>query len=266
MTNQEKSNIDALINLLEDDDKQVSTLAMEQLLTLDQGLDEIVADLQESQNPILRNRIHQLGNILSIRRSRGKFIDDVKRSMLNLWDGVVKINFQYNVKMNIFEVENMMSELKRELPARLSTTKMINFMRRHNFIFTGDDQLDAELYLIEDVLIQRIGAPILLAVIAHELGNHGGWYSNIVIYRGRHCLMDANDHIIEPSEEWKVTRKVRDPRPHICHKDDVWMAILSQLFLSAILEGRLQAIHRVGAILAKLSGGNIRFLPFPLGS
>jgi hypothetical protein len=160
----------------------------------------------------------------------------------------------------------MMLDLKAQLPARLSTTKIINFMRRQNFIFTGDDQLDAELYLVEDVLIQRIGAPILLSIIAHELGNCGGWNSHIVIYRGRHCLLDCNNNIIEPSEDWKITRKIRDPRPHICRKDDAWLTILSQLFLSAILEGRLQAIHRVGSILAELSGGNIRSLPFPLGS
>lgn len=260
-----KRTIDALINLLEDEDRHVSTMAMEQLLLLDSDVDRLIAELQESHNPVLRNRIHQLGKILKFRRAREVFINSVHESNISLWDGIIQINYQYNPQMNLGDIDTMTEEVTERLPQRITTVRMATFMRNENFSFPGEDILGADLFLIEDVLRQRVGSPILLSVVARHLGEIADWNASIVLFKGKHCLIDSDFHLVEPSEGWRVTRLTRDDKLHPCADRDIWLTILGQLFLSALLEGRLQTIHRVGSILSKLCDGEFRDLPFPLG-
>lgn len=261
-----QTTISALLNLLEDEDKQVSTLAMEQLLALDREIDALVAEFQESNSPVLRSRMHQVGNILKLRRSRAQFIQSVNEGSCPLWDGLLQINYQYNPRVNFDEVQKTMDELLEQFPRRPNTVSLAAFMRNEGFSYTGEDVFGSDLYLIEDVLHQRIGAPILLSVLARRLGELRGWKSTIVLYRGKHCLVDARQNLIEPAEGWRITSLRGSAKQHPCGDKDIWLTILSQLFLAALMEGTLQAIHRVGSILAKLSGTEFQELPYPLGS
>jgi hypothetical protein len=265
MTISKHSTVSALISLLEDDDKQVSTLAMEELLTMDQELDALVAELQESTSPILRSRIHQIGNILNIRRARMAFIDKVKTGQMSLWDGLLQINYQYNPRMGFASVDKAMSELTSRLPKRPNSARIAAFMRNEGFTHPVEDVLGADLYLVEDALIQRVGSPILLSVLARHLGEQCGWHSTLVLYRGKHCLVDGHYNLLEPAEGWRISPLNGLDKQHPCGDRDVWLTVLSQLFLAALMEGSLQAIHRMGNILALLSGGEFDLLPFPLG-
>ena len=258
--------IDALINLLEDEDRNVSTEAMEQLLAFDQEVDAVVAEFQEAQNPILRNRIHQLGNILTFRRSRDTFIEKVGNLSLTLWEGIIEINHQFNPSMDANEIEGNLSELALKLPPRLSIKDLAEFMRDEDFIYAAEDVFGVDLYLIEDVLIQRVAAPVLLSVVAMELAQRRQLKTHMVIFKGKHSLLDIENNLIKPSDNWSVTHFSQDTKLHFCGKKDIWLAILSQLFLASILEGRLLSIYRSGYILTRICGGDLRELPFPLGS
>ncbi len=261
----DKQKIYALLNLLEDEDSQVSTPAMEELLQFERDAEDLVKEFQEAANPRLRGRIHQLGNILNVRRRRHAFIQHAMSSSISLWDGMVQINYQYNPRLNPDQIASMADALFEALPPRVSTVGLGTFMRNEDFSYTRKDTLGADLFLLEDVLAQRIGAPIVLCVIARHFGEKAGWNSSIVLYRGRHCLIDSNSNLIEPAEGWKVTRLTHADKLYPCGDRDIWLTVLSQLFLAAMLEDQLQAIHRVGIILAELCGGKFQDLPFPLG-
>jgi hypothetical protein len=261
------SEINALINLLEDEDLHVSNLAMERLLKLeDVQLEKLISEFQESPIIAVRNRIHQLTSILNIRRARTEFIANVQEGNITLWDGIKQINYLFSPQSNISQVDRIMDELREKLKSDPTTMRVAMFMRNESFTFTGEDIFGSDLYLIEDVLIQRVGAPILLSVIAQQLGEGCGWHASIVLYKGKHCLIDDKHNLIEPFEGWRISRLTRNDKLHPCSNKDIWMTILSQLFLASMLEGRLQGINRVGYILAKLCGGSIQELPFPLGS
>jgi hypothetical protein len=257
--------VSALVNLLQDEDAHISTLAMEQLLQ-HQEAEHLVAELQESASPVLRSRIHQLGNILNIRRARHDFIARVEGTSLSLWQGLLEINYQYNPRLNQSQADKLLAELQEKLPKDINTARLTAFMRSENFTYTGEDILGADLYLVEDVLMQRVGAPILLSVLARQLGRQVGWNATVVLFKGKHCLLDPRGHLIEPAENWRITRLPRHDNLHPCGNKEIWLTVLCQLYLSAMLEGRLLAIHRVGSILATLCGGEFRALPFPLGS
>ncbi len=258
--------VDALINLLQDEDRHVSMVAMEQLLARTDDVDELIAEYQEAPDPVLRSRIHQLGNIRQLRRARSTFIEGAKKSKITLWEGLLQINYQFNPRMDFSEIDSEISELVASAPKKLTTYGLTEFMQDENFTFPDGDILDSDLYLIEEVIYQRLGAPILLSVIAKEIGQRLGWHSSIVVYKGRHCLIDDSGNLIRPTEGWAITRLSGNDRLHSCSKNDTWLVILCQLFIAAMLEGRPQAIHRVGHMLSSLCGGNTQNLPFPLGS
>ena len=262
---QESVLTNALLNLLEDDDRYVSTVAMEQLLSSD-NVDELVAEFQESHSPILRNRVHQIGNILRGRQLRSEFVKNFKNAAISLWDGIVQINFHYNPKMDSRQLARMMISLEDQLPRRLSAASLAEFMRSKNFSFSGEDIIGPDLYLIEDVLLHQVGSPILLSVVARELGRKRDLETSVALYKGKHCLIDRFNNLIKPTEDWRIKhlKTVQDIR--VFGKANIWLVVLSQLFVSAMLEGRLQAIHRVGSLLAELCGGRVRNFPFPLGS
>lgn len=257
--------IHALLQLLEDEDSQVYSLAMEQLLQ-EHVADDLVKEFQEAQNPLLRVRMHQLGNVLSMRRRRRTFIRNARLARLTLWDGLLQINHLYNQRMNPEAVNLAFEKLIQELPPRLSAVRVATFMKEHGFGFAGEDTLAADLYLIEDVIAQHVGAPVVMSIIAKCLGERVGWDASIVLYKGKHCLLDCSSNLVEPADGWKVTHLPLEERLESCADSDIWLTVLSQLFLAAMLEGRLPAIHRVGSILAELCGGGLSGLPYPLGS
>ena len=263
---QQNNSIKALLNLLEDEDNYVSTMAMERLLSSGVNVNLLVAEFQESHDPILRSRIHQLGIILKRRQLRSEFVKKIKNSSMTLWEGILQINFQYNQKMDVHQVKQSMLSLADRTPRRLSTPGLAEFMRNENFAFAGDDIVGSDIYLIEDVLLHRVGSPILLSAIAKQLAKKRNLKVDIVLYKGRYCVMDRVNNLIDPSADWKLTHlnSGQDYRPY--DKLNVWLALLCQLFTSAMLEGRLQAIHRVSSLLAEICDEKVRRFPFPLGS
>ena len=260
------NSIPALVNLLEDEDEHISTTAMQQILSSENQAEKIIAEYQESHNPILRNRVHQMGNILKLRRTRSTFIENVRNSSLSMWDGILQVNYQYNPLVELKEIQEIFLSLVKRLPKRITLQKLAEFMRSEKFTFSGENILNADMYLISDVLLQRTGSPVLLSVIFRELATISGISTNVVIINGKHCLVNDDYHYIEPSNDWRISHLIRGQTLHRCDKTNIWLTVLSQLFISSMLEGQPLTIFRVGSILAELCEGQIRNLPFPLGS
>lgn len=257
--------IDSLISLLGDEDRMISSMAMEKLLQRDADLGALIAEHQEAEDPRLRARVHQMSNVSDIRRARSELIDGIRQAKLSLWDGMLAINHQYNTRLNREAVNRLQDELAASISRPVTGSRMAQFMKGESFATAKENVLGADLYLLEDVLAQRIGSPILLTTIAQQLGHRVGWASTIVLHKGKHCLIDAQNNFIEPAEGWRVSKFTPEVQLHPCTDKDIWMTVLCQLYLAAMLDGRVQAIHRVGTILAKLCDGNFRDLPYPLG-
>ena len=200
-----------------------------------------------------------------MRRERNRFIEEARAGGISLWEGVLQINYHFNPRMDRGELEAQVTELAKRLPGSVDTANLAAYMRGEGFSFTGEDIMGADLYLMDDVVRQRIGSPILLSVLARHLSAERGFQSTVVLYRGKHCLVDSECNLIEPGEGWRISRLPRQD-VHPCSDQDIWLTLLSQLFLAALMEGRLQAIHRVGSLLCRLCGGQVNDLPFPIGS
>ncbi len=259
-------NFSALMNLLQDENPKVVSLVMEHLLKLGPATERLIAEYQESSDPALRARVHQLGIILARRRVRREFIASVRDERVSLWEGLVRINALYDLQCDPSAIEervwDLVSKIGRETP---TAARVAAFMRDQEFAVPSEDTLDVDLYLLERVLDTCFGSPAVLCALAREIGRRIGWFSTIVLSEGQFCLVDRNNLLVDPTEEWHVRHLREDENFHSCARKHVWLGVLSQMFLVSLVEGNLRDLHHFGDLLTALNGVGFEILPYPLG-
>lgn len=257
--------LSALLTLLQDENIKVASLAMEQFLTLGQLAEEALAEHQESHDPQLRQRIHQISSIMARRRARGAFIDDMAAEKMSTWDGVVHLNMLYDPRCNPGWVAGEVAELAARLKDGPVTSPRVSaLMREQEFRVPEEDVLDIDLYLVQRVLETRYGSPAVLGALARQVGALAGWPSTLVLHSGRFCLIDRMNLLLDPSEGWHISKLKAADRIHPCSRRDVILGVLSQLFLVALVEGNLRDLHHFGDLLTALNA-NADSLPYPMG-
>ncbi len=262
----ENPRITALLTLLQDDNQAVASLAMEQLLKMGPAAEETIAEYQEDQDPRLRHRMHQLSGILARRREHRDFIESVTQEKMSLWEGVKRINSLYNHRCDRQEIDRGVAELAAELAGQPVTTPAVAaFMREQNFTVPEEDTLDVDLYLVDAVLDNRYGSAVVLAALTQQLAGMSGWDFTPVLQSGRFCLIDRNNMILDIAGGWQISPLEEVDKIHPCARKDVWLAILCQLFLVALVEGNLRDLYHFGTLLAGMNGTDIGILPYPLG-
>lgn len=265
--NSNPTKISALVSLLQDDNPRVVSLAMEQMLELGPQAQSIIAEHQETTDPVLRTRIHQLSAIFARRAARQRFLQSIREENMSAWDGVVEINALCDPDCNRRSLSREIAELASELSCNSGgTPSLATFMREQNFAVPEEDLLDADLYLLGRVLETRYGAPPLLCALAQRLGRVVNWHSTVVLYEGRFCLIDAHGMLLDPSPGWRVSRLSPDRKIHPCGRKDLWLSILSQVLLVALVEGNLRDLYHISELLTALDNIDMERLPFPLGA
>lgn len=257
----------ALLTLVQDDDLKVASLAMEQFLNLGPQAEPIIAELQESNDPQVRQRMHQLSGILARRRARTTFLDDVEKERISLWEGVLALNRLYDPQCQSARVTEYVQTLAAKMgPEPPTAPRIAELMREEEFAVPDEDLLDVDLYLMERVIETKYGSPALLCCLAHQIGVEANWRSNIVLYEGKFCLIDRKFVLLDPTEGWHISMFRNEDKIHPCSRKDLWLGILSQLFLVALVEGQLRELYHFGDLLSALNHATTdEALPFPLG-
>lgn len=261
------SEVDALINLLQDEDPQIAVIAMEKLLSNPSFIDNQLRDLQESAEPCLRTRIHQMESIITRQRQIKDFTDRVKGNNVELWDDLIFLNKIIDKELATGSITKAYSELTGKVPKKTFTTlELAAFMRESNFNVPSEDILDPSLFLIYEVLTSGLGNPLLLCIITQEIGKKFNKSLTTVLHKGRHCLVDERNSFIDPQNGWSVTKLKLNAKVYPCTNRDILLTLISQLYLSALIEGQLRVISFLSKVVAALSNGSIEELPFPVGS
>ena len=84
--------INALLNLLDDENENVAVDAIAELLYLENELGDAPARVQEHGNALARKRIHQLQAALTLRRRRRRFSELLAAREIDLIDGLIEVH------------------------------------------------------------------------------------------------------------------------------------------------------------------------------
>lgn len=265
----------ALLALLQDENDQVASLAMEQLLGLGDGAAQgTIAEYQDAPSPLLRNRIHQIGSILQRRREERLLIAGFKESTISIWDGACHLNLchdrrhysQEAVDQDLNKLADGARDRGIHTPAKLAA-----YLRDQRFaVADRNDMFDLRLYLVQSLLRDRVAGEILMCALAQELGRRlFQWQAVLVVVQGAFCLLDSSQSgqrlLIEPADQWKVSRLADKDAVHACTRRDAFLALLSQMFVAATVEGSLRDLHQAASHLSALRNAELALLPYPVG-
>ena len=81
-----------LLSLLDDPSPEAGTGVLAELLRCGDAVLPYLAEFQESDDPVLRKRVHQLESILTVRRRRKEFLADLKAGPTDLVQGLIDVH------------------------------------------------------------------------------------------------------------------------------------------------------------------------------
>ncbi len=262
-------NIRHLLSLLDDENQQVASLAMAELLKFDDIIDPFLGELQESGNSRLRKRIHQLQSVLSFRRRRIDFSKNLKNKNLDLITGLFELHFQWydnDAEADVRKLWDKLIDSSRKFSPD-TIEKLAYFMRKFNFTVAERDNLDPDYFCIGIVLEELIGSDFILCAIAMEVAAHWNLKLQVIQIVGDFALLDPNGKVLLPGNGWRLLPQEKKGYSKKWNNTMLLKLTSSMLFLAAVSTSSFRYINTIGHCLARISGKDeLDFLPYPYNS
>lgn len=262
-----KTNLDALVKLLDDNDRQIASAAMAELLSSDTDIGPIVSSLQESSDPLVRRRAHQLQAIMRTRQTRSRLADHLQVDYSNLWQGMTELHLQWYDNDSVEFVESLWRKLFDAARGKYrprSCRRLAEFMGDIGFIISGSGELEADYYCVGAVLEDCVGADFVLCSIALRVASLYGMRARLVRDpENGFAMLDSSGLLLFPTD-WRV-----EPSGH--RRLEMWSSGMMlrhaafQLLMCAISMDSVRYIYTIGSCLSKASGRPLHeILPYPL--
>lgn len=256
-----------LIGLLDDPNPMVGANVLAELLKHQDDLPELIRELQESPDPIVRQRIHQLQAIASIRRQRHDFAREVRKDNMSLFDVLLGIHLLWYDSDPPGEIidswKKHINAAKKYKPASIAT--LARFMRKQEYSAIGDDQFRADYYCLGCVMDEKCGAEIILCCLAAITAAAFKMETRIGSSGKRFYLVDGSGNALSPVNDWSCTPLPPSLKLYIWDRPSLVRYILSMLFLYAVGSDSFRYINTIGSCLAEIATGkdSLEFLPYP---
>lgn len=264
-----QNKLKSLISLLDDSNIEIVHEAMAELLKHEAEINEYLAKHQESTNPELRKRIHQLQAIMIMRRRRENFAELLKSKDLNLIDGLIAVHLQWYDNDSEHFLNNLWERFfkasKRFAPKNIS--EIAYFMRKCGFEATSTDELQADSFCLGPILDDLTGADFILCALASQLAEKWGFELQIARVMNNFLLIDKNGTALSPDNSWQLLSDIDSPKCEFWSKKQILELASTMLFSFAVSSNSFRYIHTIGHSLAKVIGEEkLDFLPYPYGS
>lgn len=264
-----QNKLESLINLLDDSNIEVVQGAMAELLKHENEIDEYLAEHQESSDPKLRKRIHQLQAIIIMRRRRENFAKLLASDNLNMVDGLIAVHLQWydnDSERLLLELwERFFKASERFAPKNIDG--IAYFMRKCGFEAVSTDELRADSFCLGPVLDDLVGADFILCALTSELAGRWGFELGIIRAMNHFLLIDKQGKALSPANSWQLLLDVDSNRCEFWSKKQILELASTMLFSFAVSSNSFRYIHTIGHSLSKVMGEDeLEFLPYPYGS
>ena len=270
MNKEEHKKLELLFSLLNDVGEKSANIIMAELLSHSEKLPDFLQKYQESDDPLLRKRIHQLQAILSIRKRRMDFSnflcgDDVEVED-NIFDSLALLHLQWYDNDNWQSIKDVYTDLLLQ-SRKFQFSNLYDvayFMRKMKFSVSDRNGLQPDLYCIGIVIDERFGADCILCALAKSLAKDNNLNLKIIKLVDNFSLMDENNTLLTPFHDWRTFTPQRHDDVQIWDDRKILELISSRLFMSAVGSDSFRYIHTIGHLLADLIGEeDLAFLPYP---
>jgi len=263
-----QNKLNSLISLLDDSNIEIVQEAMAELLKHETEIEEYLAKHQESSNPKLRKRIHQLQAIMIMRRRRESFAKLLSTNDLNLIEGLIAVHLQwYDNDSERFLTdlwERFFKASERFAPKNIS--EIAYFMRKCGFETASTDELQADCFCLGPILDDLVGADFILCALASQLAEKWGFELEIVRVMDQFLLIDKDGKALSPTNSWQLLSDIDSQKCEFWNKKQILELASTMLFSFAVSSNSFRYIHTIGHSLAKVLGEEkLDFLPYPYG-
>ena len=196
-----------LASLLDDEDEAVAVNAMAELLIREDELGTLPAELQESADPLIRRRAHQLQVALTMRRRRREFARLIQSERADFGVGLVELHLLWFDNDSRPELMETLADFLKKASGRPAMTldDIAYLMRRAELAAECETTLRPENYCIGTILSNRVGSAALLCGLSRMLAFQPEEFrvvrmlGDFALYDGAKVLMPARDWLIAPA-------------------------------------------------------------------
>ena len=176
--------------MLADEDEANASIAIRELLKLP-DLEKTIAEYQDSDNPLICRRIHQLSSIKNRLDLIAEFPRRLNAGEYTNWQALSAINVIIDSRTSFQQLDDMLPKLlDDDLTPMRSPREFCNTIR--DLSFTVDETNDNFIvkYLLMDSMASFNGDPLVIGVICQQLGILCGWKTVLGRLDSHVCLRD----------------------------------------------------------------------------
>lgn len=258
-----------LLGMLDDPDENSAVSVMGELLRSNSSeLLPLLGDLQESNDPLMRKRIHELQSIIALRNRRKRFLELLESDEFDVFEALIELHLLWFDR----DTTDVLQEMLQTFMSVAANNQIRNiaelgaFMMRNNFALPPEDEaMDPENFCIGPVLEDRLGSDVILCTLALLAGLDAGLELGLVHLAGGFAVINAAGEMISPANGWMPDQVVKlqggdfwnDPRM-------VFKYASLMLFLYAGSSDNFRYIHTIGHALCNADDSKLLdFLPYP---
>lgn len=263
-----RSNLQSLLSLLDDPNEDIAVTVMGELLKNETELMSMLGELQESENKLLRKRVQQLETIIMLRNRRRDFLNKINSDTIDIADALVELHLLY-LDRDVPEMLRSMLDMFASIVGNNNIgniDELGEFMARNKFTLPlPEEVLGPENYCIGIILEDRVGADIMLCMLAVIAGVQSNLRVNLVRLDGKFVVSTPEGRFISPENDWmpeQITDQMVDLKWN-CPACVLKYASL-MLFLHAVSSDNFRSIYTIAMAVC---GGDddffTDFLPYP---
>ena len=263
-----KLNLRHLLAMLDDPDENIAVSVMGELLKHSGELPELLCEMQEADDPLLRKRVQQLQSILLMQQRRKDFLKLLESDEIDIVSGLIELHLLWFDRDNpelLLDMLRTFMEVAANNQIR-NIGELGGFMARNNFALPpADEALDPENFCIGPILEDRLGSDIMLCTLALLAGIDAGLELGLVRIAGHFAVMNSAGEMISPDNGWLVDRVNRLEKGDFWNDPRVVLKYASlMLFFDAVAADNFRGVHTIGHALTGGDGTELlEFLPYP---
>ena len=194
-----------IASMLDDEDENVGVNLLAQLMDRADELGDLPAQLQESRDPVVRRRAHQLQSALAMRRRRRSLCARMRSAAPDLLAGLEELHLLWFDRDPASELHSATAEFRDDLRRAAPETpeELEFFMRKRSFLPEPESTLVPESYCIGTILDRRAGATSILLALSAELLPDRRW--QVVRVLEEFALSDDRGNLLLGNGVWRLT-------------------------------------------------------------
>ena len=256
--------IRTLLSLLDDEDEGAAIEAMAELLCRGEEVFPYLAELQESPDPLLRRRVHQLESALTMRRRRSEFSRLLSMPHPDVPRILVELHLQWYDNDPLPEMASRLAAFiaagRAEHPRTLADLSA--YFRKCGIVAERETTLRPEDYCIGVMLLDRIGSAAVWTLVAKLLLPDPDAV-RIVRNVEEFSLYDG-ERLLLPERDWRVVRAPSRAELELWDDRKVLKFASAMLFSAAVNSDSFRYVLTIGQALSGLPDDEVLdYMPYP---